>query len=41
MPNIDDLIPNAKEIRKQAALKESVKAEEHAKRLPRRRPKSA
>ena len=33
MPNIDDLIPSAKEIQKQAALKESQKADEHAKRL--------
>src|SRR5438105_15338636 len=33
MPGIDDLIPNAKEIQKQAALKEAQKAEEHAKRL--------
>jgi len=33
MPNIDDLIPNAKEIQKQAALKEAQKADEHAKRL--------
>ena len=30
---IDDLIPNAKEIQKQAALKEAQKADEHAKRL--------
>ena len=29
---IDDLIPSAKEIQKQAALKEAQKAEEHAKR---------
>lgn len=29
---IDDLIPNAHEIQKQAALKETEKAEEHAKR---------
>ena len=33
MSKIDDLIPNAKEIQKQAALKESQKADEHAKRL--------
>ena len=33
MPKIDDLIPSAKEIQKQAALKESQKADEHAKRL--------
>ncbi|VIO79511.1 hypothetical protein CI1B_78440 [Bradyrhizobium ivorense] len=33
MPDkIDDLIPNAREIQKQAALKEAEKAEEHAKR---------
>src|SRR5712672_2661957 len=33
MPNIDDLIPSAKEIQKQAALKEAQKADEIAKRL--------
>ena len=33
MAKIDDLIPSAKEIQKQAALKESQKADEHAKRL--------
>ena len=33
MAKIDDLIPNAKEIQKQAALKEAQKADEHAKRL--------
>ena len=33
MAKIDDLIPSAKEIQKQAALKEAQKAEEHAKRL--------
>jgi hypothetical protein len=33
MPKIDDLIPSAKDIQKQAALKESQKADEHAKRL--------
>src|SRR5690349_6729738 len=33
MAKIDDLIPSAKEIQRQAALKESAKAEEHAKRL--------
>ena len=33
MPKIDDLIPSAKEIQKQAALKEAQKAEEHAKRV--------
>lgn len=33
MSKIDDLIPSAKEIQKQAALKEAQKAEEHAKRL--------
>jgi uncharacterized protein (DUF1778 family) len=33
MPKIDDLIPNAKDIQKQAALKEAQKAEEHAKRM--------
>ena len=32
MAKIDDLIPSAKEIQKQAALKEAAKAEEHAKR---------
>ena len=30
--NIDDLIPNARTIQQQAALKESEKADEHAKR---------
>lgn len=29
MPNIDELLPSAKEIRKQSALKEAEKAEEH------------
>jgi len=33
MAKIDDLIPSAKEIQKQAALKEAAKADEHAKRL--------
>ena len=33
MSKIDDLIPSAKEIQKQAALKEAQKAEEHSKRL--------
>ena len=33
MPGIDDLIPSAKDIQKQAALKEAQKADEHAKRL--------
>ena len=33
MPKIDDLIPSAKEIQQQAALKEAEKAEEHAKRF--------
>ena len=33
MAKIDDLIPNAKEIQKQAVLKETQKADEHAKRL--------
>jgi hypothetical protein len=33
MPGIDDLIPRAKEIQKQAAQREAVKAEEHARRL--------
>jgi hypothetical protein len=33
MAKIDDLIPNAKEIQKQAALKEAEKAEQHAKRM--------
>ena len=33
MVKIDDLIPSAKEIQKQAALREAAKAEEHAKRL--------
>src|SRR5262245_12030431 len=32
MPKIDDLIPSAKEIQKQAALKEAEKAEQHARR---------
>jgi hypothetical protein len=30
---IDELIPNAKEIQKQAALRETQKADEHAKRM--------
>src|SRR4051794_13795820 len=33
MPGIDDLIPSAKEIQKKSALRESAKAEEHARRL--------
>jgi hypothetical protein len=33
MAKIDDLIPSAKEIQKQAALKEAQRADEHAKRL--------
>ena len=33
MSKIDDLIPSAKEIQKQAALKEAHKADEHAKRF--------
>jgi hypothetical protein len=33
MAKIDDLIPSATEIQKQAALKEAQKADEHAKRL--------
>jgi hypothetical protein len=33
MSKIDDLIPSAQEIQKQAALKEAQKADEHAKRL--------
>jgi hypothetical protein len=33
MAKIDDLIPSAKEIQKQAAVKEAQKADEHAKRL--------
>ena len=33
MPKIDDLIPSAKDIQKQAALKEAQKADEHAKRI--------
>jgi hypothetical protein len=33
MAKIDDLIPSANEIQKQAALKEAQKADEHAKRL--------
>src|SRR6267142_4483701 len=33
MPKIDDLIPSAKEIQKQAAVKEAQKADEIAKRL--------
>jgi hypothetical protein len=32
MAKIDDLIPSAKEIQKQAALKEAQKADEHARR---------
>jgi len=31
--NIDDLLPTAKEIQKQAAIKEAEKAEQHAQRL--------
>ena len=31
--NIDELLPNAKEIQKQAAIKEAEKAEQHAERL--------
>jgi len=33
MSKIDDLIPNAREIQQQAALKEAQKADEHAKRF--------
>jgi hypothetical protein len=33
MAGIDDLIPSAKEIQKQPAQREAVKAEEHARRL--------
>ena len=33
MSKIDDLIPNAREIQRQAALKEAQKADEHAKRF--------
>lgn len=33
MVKIDDLIPSAKEIQKQAALREAQKADEHARRL--------
>ena len=33
MAKIDDLIQSAKDIQKQAALKEAAKADEHAKRL--------
>ncbi len=33
MQNIDELLPNAKEILKQSALKEAEKAEQHAKQL--------
>src|SRR5882757_9355711 len=33
MPKIDDLIPSAKEIQKQAALKEAQKADEMARRM--------
>ncbi len=33
MQNIDELLPNAKEILKQAALKEAEKADQHAKQL--------
>src|SRR6201988_3046838 len=33
MSKIDDLIPSAKEIQKQASMQEAVKAEEHAQRL--------
>ena len=38
MPKIDDLIPSAKEIQKQAALKEAQKADEIAKRLAAAKP---
>jgi hypothetical protein len=31
--NIDDLIPTAKEVQRQAAIKEAVKADEYARRL--------
>jgi hypothetical protein len=33
MVNIDDLLPSAKEIRKQSALKEAEKAEEHMRHM--------
>ncbi len=33
MANIDELLPSAKEIRKQSALKEAEKAEEHMRRM--------
>jgi hypothetical protein len=33
MPRIDDLLPTAQEIQKQAALKEAEKADQHARRL--------
>ena len=33
MTGFDDLIPSAKDIQKQAALQESVKADEHARRF--------
>ena len=33
MPNIDELLPTAKEIRKQSALKEAEKAEEHMRHM--------
>ena len=33
MAKIDDLIPSAKDIQKQAALKEAQKTDEHARRL--------
>ena len=32
-PNIDDLLPTAKEIQKQAAIKEAEKADEHVRRM--------
>ena len=32
-PNIDDLLPTAKEIQKQAAIKEAEKADEHGRRM--------
>ena len=33
LANIDDLLPTAKEIQRQAALREAEKADEHARRL--------
>ena len=41
MPGIDDLIPNAMQIRKEAALKEAEKARNMLASPPRPKPRSA